>query len=243
MAREPRKIDKTKGYRIHLNVREHSGILPTFAQAHAGTPMEQSRWYPNDPDLADRESVSVKKLDDLLTLMQTGDHDRLANAVVLMDTHTPISWKDFFVREGRKGDMERFADLYNRVGKIKGGDPVPVAMLFQASETKTLRHYGQQWVKGQGINVDGMNVDFELFLSYLKDENWADKNIRKGQLYLVTGMAERSFASRNRETVRVYVNDRDAMRMVTRKELTTPPPAPEPYTPRPLTYDDLGPLD
>jgi hypothetical protein len=38
MARKTRMIDPSKGYRIHLDTLHHSELLPSFAQAHAGTP-------------------------------------------------------------------------------------------------------------------------------------------------------------------------------------------------------------
>lgn len=245
-----RTIDPAKGYRIHVNTRLHSELIPTFAQVHAGTSLEDSQWYPNDPDIKDRESRNVKTLDDLLTLMQTGDHARLSQSVVIFGTRE-IAWKDFFIREGKKDGLERFSALYNRVAAQKNDDLIPCAMLFEAAETKTVGlwhdktkkpgRYKDVWIKGHSLLIDGKDVDFELFHTYL--HGYDDKYIREGDLFLVTGMAQRSFTSRKRDTVRVYVDNKHAIRGVTRAELTTPPPPPKPLGPIVLRREDMGPLD
>lgn len=253
-----RVIDPQKGLRIDLDFRHHSDILPTFAQGHHGTPGAKSVFYPNDPDMKDREGKKVKSLEDFRTLIKTADPKRLANSVVVFGTEW-MSMKEFFVRESRNEQMERFHDLYNRVGKIKGGDPIPCAMLFQASETKTIGQwcenrtpsgvlrgrYKDVWVKGQGMQLDnGTNVDFELYFSYMRQGGLQDFKVSAGQLILVTGMAERSFASSGRETVRVYVDHKNAMRFETSVEdLLSPPKKEIPHTPMEITYDMLRKLD
>lgn len=251
------QTDPVKGYRIHFNTLSHSEVLPTFKQAHAGTPLENSKWYPNEPDLDERESRTVKGLDDLLALMQTGDHRRLADSLVVFGTNKPISWKEFFIRESAQEGMERFADLYNRVGKIKGGDPIPCAMVFKVAETKTLGVYRDYFkagkkagryrdisLKGQGLHQGGKNIDFELSFMHLKQAAPYDTlNFREDDILLVTGMAQRDYASAHLEVVKIIVDNPKAYRLITQQELTTPPKPQEPYKPPALTYEDLGRLD
>lgn len=250
-------VNPEKGYRLHFNSLHHSELLPSFAQAHAGTPMGHSRWYPNDPDLLGRESLNVKGLDDLLAIMQTRDPQRLADSIVIFGSNKPIPWKEFFIRESRLEGMERFADLYNRIGKIKGGDLLPCAMLFESAETKTVGHfrdffkggkkkgrYRDVSLKGKGMHLDGANIDFELSLMYLKNAHVNETvPIQEGDLFLVTGMVQRGYAGPYNETISVFIDKKAAMRKVTREELTVKPPLPKPVEPKPLSYEDLGRLD
>lgn len=251
-------ISPEKGLRIDLDFRRHSDILPTFKQAHHGTAAAKSVFYPNDPNLKDREGKKVKSLEDFRLLLKTADPARLANSVVVYGTEW-MSFREFFIRESRNEHMARFSDLYNRVGKVQGGDPIPCAMLFKSSETKTVGlwrdnrtpsgtlrgRYQDVWIKGQGMQLDdGTNIDFELYLSYMKEGNWSEFTIPEGQLILVTGMAERSFASTGRETVRVYVDHKDAMRFEESiEDLLSPPKPQELPAPTVLTYEMLGKLD
>jgi hypothetical protein len=253
-----RPIDPNKGFRIDLDFRKHSNVLPTFAQSYHGNPEAKSVFYPNAPDVKNREGKKIKSLDEFRALLKTADPKRIADSIVVFGTEW-MSFREFFIRESRNEKLERFHDLYNRVGKISGGDLIPCAMLFKASEEKTVGlwrtnksptgqyrgRYKDVWVKGQELQLDnGTNVDFELYFSYLKQGNWQDFTVREGQLILVTGMAERSFASSGRETIRVYVDHKDAMRFENSIEDLLSPPEPEkPYEPTPLTYEMLGKLD
>lgn len=229
-------INQSKGYRIHFNALAHSELLPTFAEFYKGTPLAKSRWYPNDPDLKDREILTAHNLDEFLGVMQNADQERLADSKVIYGVQM-FDWKKFFV-DGEVG----LRNLYNRVSGMGKTNIIPCAITFEVSHDKTLREYGSKWVKGQSFLGRGKIIETELYLSYLQNSGLQDVYVHEGDLLLATGIAQRSFVSKNRETIRVYVNGPDDMRRIRREELTTPPPPQEPYVPSNEVPPGLFPL-
>lgn len=255
---QKRIIDTSKGYRIVFNTLSHSEVLPTFGQAHAGTQRAQSKWTLNDPGLADRETWMIKSPEDFLKLLQTADRTRINDSVVLVGTDAPVAWTNFFGLAREKDSSQWLADLYNRVGKQRRSDPVPCAMVFEAVEGKTVGvfrdrrdpktghrkgSYRDVSLKGRAFQAGGKDMEVELKLSYLKHSNLQTPFVRKGDLFLVSGMASIDFWAAPRNVIQVDVHDRNAMRFTTLKELVTPPLPQEPLEPRELTYEMLGKLD
>ncbi len=255
---QKREIDVTKGYRIVFNTLSHSEVLSTFGQAHFGTPRAKSKWLLNDPDLRDRETWTIKSPDDFIRLLQTADRSRIEDSVVLVGTDAPVPWMRFFGLAREKDGPLWLVDLYNRLGKNRKSDPVPCAMVFEATEDKTvglfrdrLDHktghkkgsYRDVSLKGRTFEVDGKEVVIELKLSYLKHTNLQNPFVRHGDLFLVTGMASFDFWASPRTVMQVDVLDREAMRLTSISELVTPPPPQEPAAPMQLTYEMLGKLD
>jgi hypothetical protein len=242
MAEKPesRIVIPDKGLRIHVNTLMHSELLPIFAQAHAGTPMAGSQWYPNHPDLYDRETRNIHSVPELVSLMQTEDPKRLADAAVIFTTQL-MPWKKYFIRPSRADGLERYSDLYNRVGKIKGGDMLPVAIVLQVPEAINVNERNHT-IKGLSLVTDDHNnVDFELNLSYIASQHKSDLPIPKGKFILAAGMAERSYAARSVEKVRIQIDQEESLHFFDRmKDLTTPPPPRAPVPPMTLTREDLG---
>lgn len=230
---KPRIIDIDKGFRLHFNSLQHSEVLPTFGQRYpANDPRAQSRFYPNDVDLKDRETRTLKNASDLLALMQDKDSQaRLKDSVVVFGTEE-YPFRQFFVRESEKEKQGRFHTLYNKLAKRRRAEAIPCAMLFEASETKTIRDHGkgQQTIQGQTMTIAGKKVVFELRFDYMPSLRMLPMTIEEGQLILVTGMAERRYTGADFDAICVHVNQEDAALFVTKEELTAAPPQ-RPYEP------------
>lgn len=123
-APEGQKIDRTKGYRIHINTREfssefnkRSGVYEIGNEGHViGI---------NDDDLRDRETYVVKDVQDVIALMKKADGKRLVDSRVIFGNES-IDWNDFCI----PFDMpDRYRKLAKRAINAKGENELPFALL------------------------------------------------------------------------------------------------------------------
>jgi hypothetical protein len=109
---DPDRIDHAKGFMIYLNlgqiVREFRNRAAPVIRGHKG------RVIVTDSDLADRERISARTPDDFIKLIKSGYLDRVKDSKIVHHDHT-LSWNQFFIRTGSKGDTSRWEDLSRRL--------------------------------------------------------------------------------------------------------------------------------
>lgn len=86
------KVDKSKGYRIHINTLSHSVTFNRYSGVYRlGGHGELEI---DDPDFKDMETVSIKSAEDLVDLMSKGEFKRVNDSIVIFD-NSAIAWKEF----------------------------------------------------------------------------------------------------------------------------------------------------
>lgn len=149
-------IDRTKGYRLHLNTMDFSSVYNKRSGAYDVS--QNGRITISDPDLKDRESFAVNDLKELIKFLNWADPKRLKDTVVifknkkldldevLVDMSDPYQVAALADRAHarRKGEVPPFAllklDLKRGFTQAKWGksDPVPLEP-FDAGVTKANR--------------------------------------------------------------------------------------------------------
>lgn len=146
------KIDRTKGYRIHINTRQfssefnkRSGVYEVSAEGHVIAI--------NDPDLKDREVYVVKDIQDMIALMKKADGKRLSDSKVIFGNES-IDWKDFCI----PFDMPaRYRKLTARAITAKGEDELPFALMeIHTTKGRVFRGFSPQ----AGSNIPASRIDF-----------------------------------------------------------------------------------
>lgn len=109
-------IDKSKGYRIHLNTRHYSNAFNEETGVYGRGP--DGRTIILDPDFRDREIYRLKSVHDLVTLLERGENTRL-NDSKLVFRNEVLKWDEFFIRASVDNKHPRFIDLLNRLERNK----------------------------------------------------------------------------------------------------------------------------
>ncbi len=134
-------VDKTKGYRIHLN-------LPHFSEefneaANGAYRRKRGFIYELADDLKDRERVVVESARELQDFMEKADKSRL-NSSMVVASNRAISWEDFYITKGNVHAMKRLlARASNRDEK---------ASAFCMIEIETDRSYYILGERGKKLN-------------------------------------------------------------------------------------------
>ncbi len=105
--RDPTEYNLNAGYKIHIN-----GMLrPTF-ERHGGLYRRDGlgKIHAKDRDLEGREPFSVRKLDDVVSLIKFGEFNRLFKSVVI-DGASKQNWNRFLVRYDQDRGHARFKSL------------------------------------------------------------------------------------------------------------------------------------
>lgn len=103
------KVDRAKGYRIHLNVMSFSELFNDPAGVYEIS--EGGRLRIRDEDIRDRERFAVSNITDIIRLMKKGDRERLMKSVVIFGNRS-VDWIDFCIIQG--STSQRFIDLSKR---------------------------------------------------------------------------------------------------------------------------------
>lgn len=156
-----RPVDKTKGYRININVQEFNHFTKedgTYSRNGAITTI-------NDEDFADRERRVVKHVDDLVEILQTKDAARIRDSVVVFNNE-PLPWEKFFIRYNHKGnDQPRFIDLVERLKKAGPGEQIYCLMELQVAKPRL------------GVPRQKRNSVTSRAIPYLKNEDGTNSDI------------------------------------------------------------------
>ncbi len=107
--RRPLPIDKTKGFRIHINTSGYSDVFNEKSGVYDGGSLP--------PELRVREPISIKSAAELVTLLERaharGEFDRINGSIVIFRNKS-LSWQEFLVRPDRTGNG-RVAALVDRL--------------------------------------------------------------------------------------------------------------------------------
>ncbi len=96
------EIDLAKGYKIYVDMGYIKRTFRNNASPISRDPQTR-RIVINDPDLADRERVTLKSPKDFIAALKNLDAERLNQAVVIFENQQ-YTWQELFVRsESRKG--------------------------------------------------------------------------------------------------------------------------------------------
>ena len=87
--RRPLIIDRTKGFRIHINTSDYSDVFNDKSGVYDGAALP--------PELREREPVSIKSANDLVKLLERGEFDRIQDSIVIFRNKS-LPWNDFFIR-------------------------------------------------------------------------------------------------------------------------------------------------
>lgn len=100
------EIDPSKGFKIHLNLGRSKGA---FRRAAIG-----------EGDLRGRQTVPVKTLKDLISLMHSAQIKRVLDSVIVYHDFQ-IPWSDFFVRRTANDNRNKTAVRWTRLaGELEG---------------------------------------------------------------------------------------------------------------------------
>ncbi len=91
-------IDRTKGYRIHINTQEYSDLFNNASGVYARD--EAGVVVTRDADMKDRERVVVHGVRDFIRFLETADPARVAQSRVVYRNNV-VDWDDFFFRYGK----------------------------------------------------------------------------------------------------------------------------------------------
>ncbi len=130
---EHEEVDRTRGYRIHLNLAALSTLFNERARHYQRA--DGRRIVTDDPRLVGRESLAVQSASDLITrLLKNGDPARIRDSVVVQGKHI-LPWNQFFIRHSSDGkDNTRFHALTERLLGMNKGARVPVLMEIRADQ-------------------------------------------------------------------------------------------------------------
>lgn len=139
------KIDRTKGYRLHLNMSAFSDVFNDRSGVYEIS--EGGRITINDPDLRGRESFAVNDMKELVAFMNWADPKRLADTVPIF-RNKKLDWGQFFVD---MSDPAQAASLADRAKAREKGEEPPFALL----KIETMRSYvGHRWGKVDPLPLD-----------------------------------------------------------------------------------------
>lgn len=155
-----RAIDKTKGYQININVQDFNH----FTKEDGVYSRKGAIATINDDDLADRELLVIRHVNDLVDMLAEKDAMRIRDSVVVFNNDV-LPWEKFFIRYNHKGnDQPRFTGLVERL-KNEGPD----AQVFCLMELQVAKpRYGSYGEKRKSVtskripyqkNEDGTNRD------------------------------------------------------------------------------------
>lgn len=103
----PRFVDKTKGYRVHINVQGYSDLFNSASGAYARD--AKGRIVAQEKDLKDRERVVIHNVSDFASFLQKKDMDRIAKSRVVFRNQV-LDWNDFFFRYGKPSRYKSLAE-------------------------------------------------------------------------------------------------------------------------------------
>lgn len=107
--RRPLIVDRTKGFRIHINTSGYSDVFNEKSGVYDGGPLTD--------ELRLREPVSIKSANDLVKLLERGEFERIQDSIVIF-RNKQLSWNDFFIRT-EEGNP-RVAKLVDRLEAGEG---------------------------------------------------------------------------------------------------------------------------
>lgn len=142
-------IDRTKGYRVHINTQGYSDLFNNasgvYARNNAGVVITR------DADLKDRERVVVHGVRDLVRFLETADPARVAQSRVVYRNNV-VDWDDFFFRYGKP---RRYVELAKDLSAAsKNAEP-----RFGLFEIRTDKMYYIKGCKSFDISSDEIPTD------------------------------------------------------------------------------------
>ncbi len=149
---EGQKVDRTKGYRIHINTREFSS---EFNKRSGVYEVNQDGYVTaiNDPDLKDREIYVVKDVKDVVALMVKGNPRHLKDSKVIFGNES-VDWLDFCIPLNRE---DRYRKLVDRAIAAKSEDELPFALLhIRTTEGRVFRGFEPQ----AGSNIPATRIPY-----------------------------------------------------------------------------------
>ncbi len=110
-----KRYDKSRGYRIHINLPDYSDLFNHEAGPYERD--ENGRLRLKDQTLASCQPKAVSAIEDVVKLIRSGDFTRLKDSVVMMaDREAPLTWNQFLIRLSTNGGMHnRHLALMDRV--------------------------------------------------------------------------------------------------------------------------------
>ncbi len=90
------KPDETKGYKIYIDMGKLKRVFRRNAELISRDPVTR-RIVNHDPDLVDRERLTLKSPRDFIAAIKNLDTDRLKRAVVVFENHK-YTWDELFAR-------------------------------------------------------------------------------------------------------------------------------------------------
>lgn len=121
---DPDKIDYTKGYKIYIDMGQVARVFKNNAAPLARDP-ETRRIVIQDPDLIDRERVTIKTPEDFIRALKYLEADRLNSAVVLHGG-TKYGFKDWFIRKESRESGHPDIRWVNLGKRLLNGNAAPV---------------------------------------------------------------------------------------------------------------------
>lgn len=188
-----RAVDKTKGYRIHINVQDFNH----FTKEEGSYSRKGAITTINDEDHVDRERLVVRYVNDLVDMLRTKDAARIRDSVVTFNNES-LPWEKFFIRYNHKGnDQPRFIDLLGRLQKAGEGAQIFCLMEMQVAKPR-LGAYGEKRnsVTSKPIpylkNEDGTNSDIipSAFIDFdaAHGNAFVSMEFSQGHHYLALGL-------------------------------------------------------
>ncbi len=132
------EINVTKGYKIYVDMGYIKRIFRNNASPISRDPQTR-RIVINDPDLADRERVTLKSPKDFITALKNLDAERLNQAVVIFENQQ-YTWQELFVRaESRKGGTPNIRWEHLAANILQGRDmPVFAHMSLRGKDAMVI---------------------------------------------------------------------------------------------------------
>ncbi|PZQ44892.1 MAG: hypothetical protein DI551_09150 [Micavibrio aeruginosavorus] len=229
------KIDRKKGYRLHLNT---AGISEEYnSRSGAYDISEGGRITITDPDLRAREAFGVRNIQELKAFMDRAKPERLADTKVIF-RNIAVNWQDFYIQA--KDDPYGLSLLADRAMKRQKGELPPFVLL----EVATTRNFHQgRFDPSAPAPIDAIDVSSNKRGArprFIQLQIWLDgrqntdivKSFSEAGTFLVYGLARHhrhETKSKIVDTLNITIRDNG---QVIRKNIENNPPTPSP-APRP----------
>lgn len=140
---DPDRINHDKGFLIYLGMgdlrRAFNRNNPALVRRNPAGEIVRL-----DPDLVDRERVSVKTPKEIVKLMKAAPDHRLRDSVIIHHDRK-IPWQDFFIRKGRDEKAQvSFRRWINLARTLAGGDDQPALFHVDLSKSRPRLISGRQ---------------------------------------------------------------------------------------------------
>lgn len=209
----PLNVDKTRGYRIHINTRHYSDAFNDHAGVYGRGP--DGRTAILDPDFRDREIYRINSVRDLVALLGRGEIGRL-NDSKLVFRNQALTWNEFFIRADRRHNRHpRFINLLNRLEGAREQETY-CAMVVDTDKPLHASHKNP-FLKFSDIHIARNNGLVETIRPAVHVRNADDYRLRemfyKAGTYLIMGVPRLSvFDTRfgRVHTIQIALDSQDA---------------------------------